>query len=121
MPRLPKAGAPLPAATSAAASDHFPVFADLELDDPEVPPPNANWWRSRLPVVEHFDGFDGTAPPDAWSTTGGSWLGADDGSSPAPGNYAYGGADPALGVVPGATLSVPACGSATQPEPQSLR
>ncbi len=102
-PGLPKTGEPLPAATSAAASDHFPVFGDFELDDPEVPPAERQLVALGLPVVEHFHGFDGTAPPAAWSTTGGSWLGADDGSSPAPGNYAYGGADPALGVVPGAT------------------
>lgn len=32
-PGLPKAGSPLPAATSADASDHLPVFGDLQLDN----------------------------------------------------------------------------------------
>lgn len=36
-PGLPKAGAPLPAATSAQASDHLLIFGDFELDDDPTP------------------------------------------------------------------------------------
>jgi endonuclease/exonuclease/phosphatase family metal-dependent hydrolase len=96
---LPKAGQPLAAGTSATASDHFAIFADLELDDRFEPYP---FGAAGQTVVEDFVGFGGGRDPAAWLTAGGGpWQGADTGGSAVPGWRAYGGpADPALGFLP---------------------
>jgi endonuclease/exonuclease/phosphatase family metal-dependent hydrolase len=87
---LPKAGDPLAATTSATASDHFAVFADLELD-PDDP---YGLLSPGQTVTENFDGFAGTRNPAHWAMTGGlSWRGTDDGSSSVPGWRAYGPAE----------------------------
>jgi endonuclease/exonuclease/phosphatase family metal-dependent hydrolase len=84
---LPKAGTPLDSSTSATASDHFAVFADLELD-------SAGPYVFKAPgqtVTEDFSGFGGGVDPDPWSTSGGSgWHGIDDGSSATAGWRVYG-------------------------------
>ncbi len=96
---LAKAGSPLPSGTSAAASDHLPVFADLELDS-AVP---YTFTAAGQTVSETFAGFPGTYDPYPWTSTGGEWLGADSGSSTAPGFRSYGSsADPSLGFLPAA-------------------
>jgi endonuclease/exonuclease/phosphatase family metal-dependent hydrolase len=86
---LPKAGAPLDAGTSATASDHYAVFADLELHA-DFPGP----YGFQIPgetVVENFAGFTGLHDPAPWLTTGGQpWLGSDDGSSALSGWRVYG-------------------------------
>ncbi len=84
---LPKSGGPLAAATSSIASDHYAVFADLELD-----PPNPYVFLQPGDTVnDHFDGFTGARAPSPWyATGGGGWLGIDDGSSGQPGWRAYG-------------------------------
>ena len=95
---LPKAGAPLAAGTSTAASDHFAVFGDVELD-PALP------YVFEAPgktVSETFPRFNGTYDPYPWVVTGGSWQGVDDGSSTVRGFRSYGpAADPSLGLLPG--------------------
>ena len=84
---LPKSGNPPAAGTSASASDHYAVFADLELD-----PPNPYvFLQPGDAIFEDFDGFAGLRAPAPWQATGGGdWLGADDGSSAQPGWRAYG-------------------------------
>lgn len=104
-PGLRKAGPPLAAGTSAAASDHYALFADLELDA-AVPYAFAAPGET---VTEAFTGFPGTYDPSPWVITGGVWKGVDAGASAAAGFRAYGSAgDPALGFLPAA-----AGGSAT--------
>jgi endonuclease/exonuclease/phosphatase family metal-dependent hydrolase len=84
---LPKAGAPLAAATSATASDHYAVFADLELDSAE----SYVFSAAGVTVEENFTGFMGAYDPVPWTTTGGSvWRGIDDGASTTPGWRFYG-------------------------------
>lgn len=86
---LPKAGAPLATATSATASDHYAVFADLELDTAE----SYVFPAAGVTVREDFTGFMGVYDPVPWATTGGSaWRGIDDGASTTPGWRFYGAA-----------------------------
>lgn len=97
---LPKAGTPLAGGTSLAASDHLAIFGDFELD-PAAP---ATFHAAGDTVTASFDAFPGTHAPYPWVTTGGTWRGADDGSSHAPGFRSYGtSADGSLGVLTGAT------------------
>ena len=85
---LPKAGAPPAAATSATASDHYAVFADLELDDETS---RYVFLSPGQTLHESFDGFSGNQPPLRWSVDDADpWLGVDDGSSSTPGWRAYG-------------------------------
>ena len=44
-------------------------------------------------VVEHFDGFEGSAVPAPWLSDAAGWLGVDDGGLTAPGPRAYGSGD----------------------------
>jgi endonuclease/exonuclease/phosphatase family metal-dependent hydrolase len=84
---LPKAGAPLAPATSATASDHHAVFADLQLDSAG----SYVFTSSGQTLAEDFTGFGGSVDPDPWSTSGGSgWRGIDNGSSATPGWRVYG-------------------------------
>jgi endonuclease/exonuclease/phosphatase family metal-dependent hydrolase len=102
---LPKSGPPLVAETSAAASDHFALFGDYELD-PALPYAFTAVGQS---VTENFAGFSGTYDPSPWATLGGTWQGADAGTSAVTGFRAYGYAgDPSLGF-----LHAGASGSAT--------
>ncbi len=95
---LPKAGVPLAAGTSLAASDHLAIFGDFELD-PAVPYP---FHAAGETVTESFAGFPGTYDPYPWVTTGGNWIGTDDGRSHTPGFRSYGpAADPSLGILTG--------------------
>lgn len=95
---LPKAGSPLAAGTSAAASDHLALFGDFELD-PAIP------YAFHAPgetISETFAGFPGSYDPYPWVTTGGVWQGTDSGASTAAGFRAYGSvSDPALGFLSG--------------------
>jgi hypothetical protein len=83
---LPKTGLPLAANTSSTASDHYLVFADLELDAPEP----YHFAHPGDAVTEGFEGFVGLRAPSPWFAGGGAWRGADDGSSVIPGWRAYG-------------------------------
>jgi endonuclease/exonuclease/phosphatase family metal-dependent hydrolase len=97
---LPKSGSPLPAETSATASDHLAIFGDFELD-PVLP---YEFTTAGQTVNETFVGFPGTYDPYPWTTTGGTWQGVETGASTAPGFRSYGAADdPSLGFLPGAT------------------
>ena len=82
---LPKAGLPLAASVSLDASDHYAVFADLEL----VETPPYAFAASGDSVSENFDGFSGLRDPIRWSSDGAQWLGSDDGSSALIGGRAY--------------------------------
>ncbi len=95
---LPKSGSPLVADTSAIASDHYPVFADIRLDSPQAYVFSAPGETIR----EDFSGFIGVRDPAPWSTTGGTaWRGIDDGSSALSGWRFYGSRqNPAAGFLP---------------------
>ena len=97
---MAKAGPPLAAGTSTAASDHLALFGDFELD-PAVP------YVFHAPgesVSETFTGFTGTYDPYPWGTTGGTWQGTDSGTSITTGFRSYGSAsDPSLGLLPTTT------------------
>ena len=97
---IAKAGSPLAAGTSTAASDHLALFGDFELD-PAIP------YAFHAPgetVSETFTGFPGTYDPYPWVTTGGTWQGTDSGTSTATGFRSYGSAsDPSLGLLPTTT------------------
>jgi hypothetical protein len=95
---LPKSGSPLAAGTSAAASDHYALFADFELD-PAVP---YTFTAAGQTVTEAFTGFPGAFDPYPWATTGGAWQGMDSGTSATTGFRSYGSAeDSSLGFLPG--------------------
>lgn len=97
---LPKSGAPLAAATSATASDHYPLFGDFELD---AATPYAFTCPGQT-VLEPFQGFSGNYDPYPWTSTGGTWLGTDTGNSTTVGFRSYGSAgDPSLGFLTGMT------------------
>lgn len=84
---LPKAGDPLAPATSQTASDHYAVFADMELDSTG----SYVFTSYGQTINEDFSGFGGSVDPDPWSTSGGSgWRGIDNGSSATPGWRVYG-------------------------------
>jgi endonuclease/exonuclease/phosphatase family metal-dependent hydrolase len=94
---LPKTGAPLAETTSSVASDHYAVFADVNLDD-------AGPYAFTAPgqtVMEDFTGFQGNNDPAPWVSGGGiPWLGVDDGSSGVEGFRSYGTAtDGSLGFI----------------------
>ncbi len=114
---LPKSGIPLAAGTSLAASDHLAIFGDFELD-PALP---HAFSMAGETITESFDGFPGTFAPYPWVTTGGNWVGADNGSSHTPGFRSYGpAADPALGILTGNTPAT-ATLSFTNASPSLLR
>lgn len=94
---LTKFGEPLPPSTSTEASDHFALFADIDLDS-EV----AYLFSSPgQKITESFDKFTGAREPFPWTITGGDWIGVDTGELTLPGFRAYGSAeDPALGFYP---------------------
>jgi len=95
---LPKAGEPLDSEISAIASDHLAMFGDFELDA-AVPYTFTN--RGQI-ILEDFSGFTGKFDPYPWLTSGGGWLGQDDGSVSAPGFRSFGSeADPSLGFISG--------------------
>jgi endonuclease/exonuclease/phosphatase family metal-dependent hydrolase len=97
---LPKSGGPLPAPTSAVASDHYAIFADLQLE----PSATHDFTEPGATVTEDFRGFLGVAAPERWTTSGGSWLGRDDGRSAEPGFRSYGAIHSgSLGILPGDT------------------
>ena len=94
---IAKAGSPLAAGTSTAASDHLALFGDFELD-PAVP---YTFHAPGETVSETFTRFTGTYDPYPWVTTGGTWQGTDSGTSTTTGFRAYGSAsDPSLGLLP---------------------
>lgn len=72
---LPKFGNPLPADTSEDASDHFAIFADLELEDAIPPLTSYSLTDSTLSIVETFDGFDGDEAPEPWASNNSDWQG----------------------------------------------
>lgn len=95
---LAKAGSPPAGTTSQTASDHYAVFADLNMDD-------AGPYVFNSPgqtVTEDFNGFSGNQDPLPWVTTGGfTWRGIDAGASSVAGLRSYGTvADPSLGFLP---------------------
>ncbi len=82
---LPKSGNPPGASTSAAASDHYAVFADITLETP-----SRYTFSSPGEIIrEDFTGFLGVMPPARWTTGGGEWLGRDDGTSSETGFRSY--------------------------------
>ena len=84
---LPKFGEPLAAGTSAQASDHYAVFADLSL----APPASYAFTQAGETVGEDFNSMSGTRAPSPWlAIGGGEWRGIDDGSSTLGGWRAYG-------------------------------
>lgn len=85
---LPKAGTPLPVSTSGDASDHYAVFADLELES-LIPPPTSYLLTDEVPKVsENFESFAGAGDPEPWSSDSANWSGLFAvGSSP--GSYAF--------------------------------
>lgn len=94
---LEKAGSPLAAETSTDASDHLALFGDFELD---AAPPYA-FTATGQTITETFDGFTGNYDPYPWATTGGNWVGTDDGALALTGFRSYGSqADPSLGLIP---------------------
>ncbi|MGL4400721.1 MAG: endonuclease/exonuclease/phosphatase family protein [Luteolibacter sp.] len=94
---LPKSGSPLPSGSSATASDHLPVFADIELD-PAVP---YTFTAAGQTITDNFAGFPGTYDPYPWTISGGSWQRSDNGSGMTAGFRAYGPpTDPSLGFRP---------------------
>ncbi len=94
---LPKSGSPLPSGSSATASDHLPVFADIELD-PAVP---HTFTAPGQTITDNFAGFPGTYDPYPWTISGGSWQRSDNGSGMTAGFRAYGpSTDPSLGFRP---------------------
>ncbi len=95
---LAKAGSPPASNTSQAASDHYAVFADLNMDDAGPFVFNAPGQT----VTENFNGFSGNQDPLPWVTTGGfTWRGIDAGASSIAGLRSYGTvADPSLGFLP---------------------
>lgn len=85
---LPKAGAPLAAGTSAAASDHYAVFADLRI----LPNGPYAFRQPGEAVSENFGAITGLSAPPPWNATaGGAWTGLDDGTSSQRGWRVYGG------------------------------
>lgn len=102
-PGLPKAGDPPDTGTSSVASDHYAVFADLNLD----PAGPYVFTAPGQTVMEDFSGFLGTRDPAPWVTAGGlPWRGRNDGSSGTPGFHAHGSeADPSFGLIPEGTAS----------------
>lgn len=52
---LPKAGAALPAGTTSSASDHYPVFSDLAMEDEDVIGPDGVGKAWRLAHFGHVD------------------------------------------------------------------
>lgn len=85
---LVKVGNPLPASTSGDASDHYAVFADLELES-LIPPPTSYLLTDLAPkVIESFESFAGTGDPVPWSSDSASWWGLFGVGSP-PGSYAF--------------------------------
>ncbi|MEP4078266.1 endonuclease/exonuclease/phosphatase family protein [Haloferula sp.] len=83
---LMKSGSPLDDTVSLEASDHYPLFADIELDDPDP----YFLTQSGSSIVENFDGYDGLLDPDPWSSMGADWMGEDDGTSESAGGRSYG-------------------------------
>lgn len=98
---LAKAGSPPAAAISATASDHFAVFADLDLDSSNEAGGSYVLTAPGQVAAEDFSGFLGDHDPARWITSGGlAWRGIDDGSANTPGLRAYGSvADPSLGFL----------------------
>jgi Endonuclease/Exonuclease/phosphatase family/Bacterial TSP3 repeat len=95
-----KFGAPLAAGVSVAASDHFPLVGDFELD-PAVP---YTFTTPGQTVSESFANFSGTYDPYPWTTQGGEWQGMEEGAAVKLGFRSYGSVgDSSLGFLAGAT------------------
>lgn len=95
-----KFGAPLAAGISAAASDHFAMVGDFELD-PAVP---YTFTAPGQTVSESFANFSGTYDPYPWTTQGEEWQGIEERVAVKRGFRSYGSVnDPALGFLAGAT------------------
>ena len=84
---LPKAGSPLAVGTSAAASDHYAVFADLRI----LPNGPYGFRQPGEAVSENFGPITGLSAPPPWNAVaGGAWTGLDDGTSTQRGWRVYG-------------------------------
>lgn len=84
---LPKAGSPLAAGTSAAASDHYAVFADVRI----LPNGPYAFRQPGEAVSENFGAITGLSAPPPWNAVaGGTWTGLDDGTSNQRGWRVYG-------------------------------
>ncbi|MDP0490782.1 MAG: endonuclease/exonuclease/phosphatase family protein [Verrucomicrobiota bacterium JB023] len=102
---LPKVGNPLPATTSAVASDHFPVFVDLVLEDLFTGPSYYEVSSDDTTISEGFDSFSGYFDPPRWTGDNLTWRGSYSGSEQA-GSYVFGSSsDPKPGIVPGPSPS----------------
>ncbi len=97
---LAKAGDPPGESWSADASDHYAVFADLELADAVT---SYGLSDSVTEVVEGFDGFGGAGDPPVWTVENADWLGVYGGGTEV-GTYAFDdGGNRSVGLVPGET------------------
>ncbi len=95
-----KFGAPLAVGVSVAASDHFALVGDFELD-PAVP---YTFTTPGQTVSESFASFSGTYDPYPWTTQGGEWQGMEEGAAVKLGFRSYGSvSDPSLGFLAGAS------------------
>ncbi|WP_411845583.1 endonuclease/exonuclease/phosphatase family protein [Roseibacillus persicicus] len=95
---LSKVGDPLPSETSGIASDHYAVFADLEIEDLFTA---YSLTDAEPKMVETFDGFSGNFPPAAWTSAGADWAGLYQ-SGDGPALYAFDSAgDRSVGLIGG--------------------
>lgn len=102
---LAKSGSPLPASTSADASDHYAVFADFELED-LIPPATSYSLTDAAPkVTERFDDFTGNAAPIPWASNSSTWQGVYTGQNTAASFAFDSGGDRSVGLVNGASTT----------------
>lgn len=99
---LPKNGAALDDTSSTLASDHYAIFADLELEDAII---NYSLTDSEPCANETFDGFDGSSSPAFWSSSNASWQGLYS-SGTSSGSYAFDNSgDRSVGIIPGSSTT----------------
>ncbi|MGJ8639578.1 MAG: endonuclease/exonuclease/phosphatase family protein [Opitutaceae bacterium] len=100
---LDKEGSPLNDTSSTLASDHYAVFADLELEDALTTYTLTDLTPS---ITENFDLFDGASNPSYWTTSAASWQGIYN-SGIIAGTYAFDdGGNRSVGILPGANPTV---------------
>jgi len=87
-----------------SASGYDPDNVVLQVNDADGP---YTFLAPGETINETFNGFIGTVDPAPWTTTGGTWQGADTGTSGAAGFHAYGTpTDSSLGFLPGEPTGV---------------
>lgn len=102
---LSKAGNPLPPSTSEEASDHFPIVADIELEDLIPPVTSYSLTDSSPKIIETFDSFTGTRAPEPWTSSNTDWQGLFS-SQNTPANYGFdSNGDRSVGLLTSETLT----------------